>query len=98
MKEASRVRASHVNVGTSVQWPIARRARGPEFRHPKLTAATESSDSTPLGGLALAARAVAKLGIAGEIDGRLSLLRSHRPYRGSDHVLTHVYNLFVTVA
>jgi len=65
------------------------------FRHPKLTAATERSDATAFGGLALAARLVATLGIDREIDGELSLLRSHRPYRESDHVLTHVYNLFV---
>jgi hypothetical protein len=38
---------------------------------------------------------VARLGIDRAINDRLSLLRSHRPYRESDHVLTHVYNLFV---
>lgn len=64
------------------------------FRHPKLHAEVESSESTSLGGLALAARLVSRLGIPGLIDDRVSLLRSHRPFRESDHVLTHAYNLF----
>jgi len=32
--------------------------------------------------------------MAQSIDARLSLLRSRRPFHESDHVLTHVYNLF----
>lgn len=64
------------------------------MRHPKLHAEVESSESTSLGGLALAARLVSRLGIPRLIDDGLSLLKSHRPYRESDHVLTHAYNLF----
>lgn len=96
MKRSSRVRASHVNSGTSLQLPNESAGAGdrPAFRHRKLTASTERSDSTAFGGLALAARLVARLGIDRTINERLSLLRSHRPYRESDHVLTHVYNLF----
>lgn len=96
MKGSSRARASHVNSGTSGPCEnVGARSRGPEFRHPRLSAETERSDSTALGGIALAARLVARLGIDRAIDDGLSLLRSHRPYRESDHVLTHVYNLFV---
>jgi len=47
-----------------------------------------------MGGLALAAQLVSFLGIPKLIDGSLSLLRAHRPYSESDHVLTHAYNLF----
>lgn len=96
MNRSSRVRASHVNTGTGLDRAQNPKGVGhrPEFRHPKLTAATERSDSTALGGLALAARLVARLGLDREINTKLSLLRSHRPYRESDHVLTHVYNLF----
>ena len=38
-------------------------------------------------------RLVAKLGLAGEIDGRLELLKRHLPYFESDHVLSVAYNL-----
>ncbi len=55
----------------------------------------ESSESTALGGLALAVGLVGRLRVAQSIDERVSLLHSRRPYHESDHVLTHVYNLFV---
>jgi hypothetical protein len=68
---------------------------GREFRSPKLQARVEASESTALGGLALAVGLVARLRVAQSIDERVSLLHSCRPYHESDHVLTHVYNLFV---
>jgi len=55
---------------------------------------SEPSDATPYGGLALAATLVRSLGLAQDLDRELSLLASHRPFHESDHVLTHVYNLF----
>ena len=96
MKRASSIQASHVNTGTSIpRADLARGpARGPVFRHPKLVAEVETSETTSMGGLALAAQLSAWLGIPEQIDASLSLLRSHRPFRESDHVLTHVYNLF----
>ena len=96
MKKSSPVTASHVNEGTA----LAEEDRPREvttkraFRAPKLTASVESSDTTEIGGLALAVRFVAKLKIAPRIDKALSLLRVHRGYFESDHVLTHVYSLF----
>lgn len=97
MKRSSPVRATHVNTGTSI--PRSRLgvsgACGREFRMPRLHAEVESSESTALGGLALAVTLSSRLRMAQAIDGRVSLLRSRRPYHESDHVLTHVYNLFV---
>ena len=97
MKTSSRLQASHVNEGTSI--PRSELAmgpsRGPVFRHPRLHAEVETTDTTAMGGLALAAQLVGKLGIAKLIDGGLSFLRAHRPFHESDHVLTHAYNLFV---
>lgn len=96
MNASSRLRASHVNSGTGLQPEPDTTSCGarPALRHPKLTASLERSESTAFGGLALAARLVARLGMDRVIDQSLSLLRSHRPYSESDHVLTHVYNLF----
>ncbi|MHC4164894.1 MAG: IS1380 family transposase [Planctomycetota bacterium] len=91
------VRASHVNQGTS----IARAELGSPatagrvFRHPKLQVFEERGEATAYGGLALAATLVRSLGLHRELDRALDLLQSHRPFTESDHVLTHVYNLFV---
>ncbi|HTF86934.1 MAG TPA: transposase [Planctomycetota bacterium] len=65
------------------------------FRHVKLRAEVEASESTALGGLSLAIGLAAKLGLPQAIDARLDLLQSRRPFHESDHVLTHAYNLFV---
>jgi hypothetical protein len=96
VKGSSTVRATHVNTGTSI--PRAELGSsvevGREFRHPKLEVGLESSETTALGGLALAARLATRLRMPQSIDGHLSLLRSRRPFHESDHVLTHVYNLF----
>jgi len=47
------------------------------------------------GGLALAHGLAKRLGLDGEIDERVRVLRLHLPYLESDHVLTHTYNLYV---
>ena len=39
------------------------------------------------GGIGVVRRLVSKLGLAGEINRRLALLRRHLPYHESDHVL-----------
>ncbi len=65
------------------------------FRHPKLHLSADRGESTAYGGLLLAAALVRNLGIPRVLDEALDLLRSHRPFTESDHVLTHVYNLFV---
>lgn len=96
MNGSSVVRASHVNSGTSIpreELPEGP-ARGPVLRHPKLQAEVEPGETTSMGGLALAVRLVSRLGLQKLIDDGLSLLRMHRPYCESDHVLTHAYNLF----
>ncbi len=94
-QHTSSIRASHVNQGTAFVGPVgpARRS-GPVLRHPKLQMSSEPSDTTPYGGLALAASLVRSLGLAQDLDRELSLLASHRPFYESDHVLTHVYNLY----
>lgn len=96
MKKSSPIRASHVNDGTALT--EKERPRGVTtkrtFRGPKLTASVDARDVTEIGGLALAVRFVAKLRVAQRIDKALPLLRVHRGYFESDHVLTHVYNLF----
>jgi hypothetical protein len=95
-QHTSSIRASHVNQGTAFVGPAGqdRGGRGPVLRHPKLQLSSEPSDTTPYGGLALATGLVRNLGIAQDLNRELSLLASHRPFHESDHVLTHVYNLY----
>jgi len=96
VKRSSKLRASHVNTGTSIPQAgsCSSSAGERQFRQPKLQVGVESSETTAVGGLALAVRLSARLRMAESIDGQLSLLRSPRPFHESDHVLTHVYNLF----
>lgn len=96
MKKLSAIAASHVNSGTSVKREElgANQQRGREFRHPKLEAEVESSDSTAYGGVSLATSLLRSLGVPGRLDRALDLLSRHRPFTESDHVLTHVYNLY----
>jgi hypothetical protein len=95
-EDTSSIRASHVNHGTAFVGS-AGRARGqcgPVLGHPKLQLSSEGSDATTYGGLALAASLMRSLGIAPDLNRDLSLLAAHRPFHESDHVLTHVYNLY----
>jgi len=91
------LQASHVNSGTSIPardraWPTA---RGRVLRHPKLHVEETQADVTSYGGLALATGVARALGLPQLLDERLNLLRRQLPYTESDHVLSHVYNLFV---
>ena len=45
------------------------------------------------GGIGVVRRLVSKLGLDGEINRRLKLLKRHLPYHESDHVLNIAYNL-----
>jgi len=97
VKKSSHIRASHVNSGTSIPREELRSSGGGgrEMRHPKLAVSVESSDVTAYGGLALAARLSATLKLPQAIDRDIKLFKRHSPFHESDHVLTHVYNLFV---
>ncbi|MGH3907622.1 MAG: IS1380 family transposase [Pseudonocardiaceae bacterium] len=53
---------------------------------------SERSKGTAHGGMGLMARLVAEVGLAEEIDASVHLLKVHRPYHESDHVLNIAYN------
>jgi len=54
---------------------------------------SERVSAMPHGGLAAAHQVVVQSGLIERIDERLHLLRSHRPYHESDHVLNIAYNV-----
>jgi hypothetical protein len=49
--------------------------------------------ATGFGGIAAAHQLVTKLGLPGQIDSALELLKVHLPYHESDHVLNIAYNV-----
>jgi hypothetical protein len=50
-------------------------------------------DATGFGGIAAVHRLVTKLGLVEQINDKLELLKVHRPYHESDHVLNLAYNV-----
>ena len=53
---------------------------------------SERTKGTAHGGMGMIARLVDEVGLAGEIDRSVQLLKCHRPYHESDHVLNIAYN------
>lgn len=76
-------------------WPEGRRS-GPVFRHRQVhVKVQERGQITAYGGLCLAHELVTALGLDRQLNAALDLLKLHLPYHESDHVLAHVYNLYV---
>jgi hypothetical protein len=92
------IRASHVNTGTAVShdellWPDS---PGAVLRLPKLHAEIDSrSEVTPYGGLMLVAELCRRFHVSKVIDRHVHVLKAHKPYHESDHVLALAMNLFV---
>ena len=89
--------ASHVSSGTAATRSEAGTNvdQGRRLQVPKLH--TEIDDRIPAtvhGGISLCLVLWRKLKISELIDERVQVLRRHRPYHESDHVLAHVLNLF----
>ena len=53
---------------------------------------SERVRATAHGGLGVVAKVIAATGLASEIDSSVALLKMHRPYHESDHVLNIAYN------
>jgi hypothetical protein len=53
---------------------------------------SERTKATGHGGIGMIAKLVRNVGLAGEIDSSLELLKLHKPYHESDHVLNIAYN------
>jgi len=75
-------------------WPDAKRP-GPVFHNRQVRLKTQRRGQvTPYGGLSLAHDLAMRLGIDRDINRSIRLLKLHLPYSESDHILTHVYNLY----
>lgn len=70
------------------------RAKGPEFSgRGRRYEVAERTRAIPYGGLPLLHELVRKLGLVDKIDEQLEVLRQHRPYLDSDHILNIAFNL-----
>jgi hypothetical protein len=54
---------------------------------------SQRTKGTAHGGIGAIAKLINSTGLAGEIDGSLDLLKLHKPYHESDHVLNIAYNV-----
>jgi hypothetical protein len=69
---------------------------GPVFTNPRLIVELDQRGETfAYGGLALAHELVGRLKLPALLDNNVKVFERHRPYHESDHILTHVYNLYV---
>lgn len=94
----SRIRASHVNVGTGVPrdelaWPGT---EGRVTRLPKTHVELETDATvTAYGGLDLVAGFLRRFRVAECVDRNVSVFRKHFPFHESDHVLAQAMSLYV---
>ena len=88
------VRASHVNADHR-RGEGSTRPKCQGFRPPTAELIVEPAPVTPFGGLALAARLIARLGIRSSINNRVKVFENKRGYDEATHILTHAYNLFL---
>jgi len=76
-------------------WPEGQRDR-PVFTNRQVRLRVQQrGEVTPYGGLALAHDLAMRLELDKDLNRSLPLLKLHLPYHESDHLLTHVYNLFI---
>lgn len=97
VRQRPRTRPIQRHLEQSLLWPEDRksgRAR-PVFRNRRVRVRLEQRGNvTPYGGLALAHDLAMRLGLDRALNAALPLLKLKMPYFESDHVLTHVYNLY----
>lgn len=87
-------RRIHERLAPFVGGTEPRRDGQPEFSGPRPTyEIADRVQAVPYGGLPAVHQLVREVGLAGQIDGRLKVLRRARPYRDSDHVLNIAYNI-----
>jgi hypothetical protein len=92
-RRTARLRAEQ----TAIERRLARAVR-PNMRGPVLGRAniayqlSERTKATGHGGIGAIAKLIGHVGLAGEIDSSLDLLKLHKPYHESDHVLNIAYN------
>ena len=92
-RRAAKLRAEQAAIGRRLERAVRPNMGGPVLGRANIAyELSERTRGTALGGIGLIAKVVDATGLAGEIDASLTLLKLHKPYHESDHVLNIAYN------
>ena len=92
-KRTARLRAQAAGIQRRLERAVVPNRTGPVLGRAKIAYELSGrTKGTAHGGIGAIAKLVSATGLAGEIDGSLELLKCHKPYYESDHVLNIAYN------
>src|SRR5512135_2631584 len=98
MSKHRRTRAARLRAEATAITRRLERAVRPNMSGPVLGRAnihyelSERTKGTAHGGIGMIAKLIDEVDLAGEIDSSVSLLKLHKPYHESDHVINIAYN------
>jgi hypothetical protein len=93
-KRAARLHAEAAAIKRRLQRAVAPNVSGPVLGQANIAYELSArTKGTAHGGIGAIAKLIGATGLAGEIDGSLELLKFHKPYYESDHVLNIAYNV-----
>jgi hypothetical protein len=92
-RRAARLGAETTAIGRRLERAVRPNMSGPVLGRANVHyELSERTKATAHGGIGAIAKLVERVGLASEIDGSLELLKLHKPYHESDHVLNIAYN------
>jgi hypothetical protein len=92
-RRAARLRAEQAAIERRLERAVRPNLTGPVLGRSNIAyELSERTKGTAHGGIGAIAKLVDACGLAGEIDCSLDLLKLHKPYYESDHVLNIAYN------
>jgi len=93
-KRAARLRAEATAIKRRLERAVVPNVAGPVLGRANIAyELSERTKATAHGGIGAIAKLINATGLAGEIDSSLELLKLHKPYYESDHVLNIAYNV-----
>jgi hypothetical protein len=92
-RRTARLRAQAAEIERRLERAVRPNMGGPVLGRANIAyELSERTRGTAHGGIGLIAKVAGATGLAGEIDSSLELLKLHKPYHESDHVLNIAYN------
>jgi hypothetical protein len=92
-RRAARLRAEQAAIKRRLERAVCPNMTGPVLGRANIAyELSERTKGTAHGGMGAIAKLIDACGLAGEIDASLDLLKLHKPYYESDHVLNIAYN------
>jgi Transposase DDE domain group 1 len=92
-RRAAKLRAEQAAITRRLECAVRPNMGGPVLGRANIAyELSERAKAVAHGGIGLIAKVIDATGLAGEIDASLELLKLHRPYHESDHVVNIAYN------